>query len=182
MGHVATVGGILLSVVAAYAAARFNNIMDLLQLVFAFVNAPLFATFLLGMFWRRTTGHGAFYGLVAGTAAAAVHHGLTVPRGATVLLKGGWMGALLGLPPAHLYPSEMGQNFWTAIWAWSICFAATVLVSLVTRRQKSDDELRGLVYSLTPVERDHGLAWYLRPSTLGIAVLAAVVALNIVFW
>ncbi len=63
MGHVATVVGIALSVAAAYATTRFNNIMDMLQLVFAFVNAPLFATFLLGMFWRRATGHGAFFGL-----------------------------------------------------------------------------------------------------------------------
>jgi SSS family solute:Na+ symporter len=52
---------------------RFKNIMDMLQLVFSFVNAPLFATFLLGMFWRRTTGHGAFWGLVSGTLAAAGH-------------------------------------------------------------------------------------------------------------
>ena len=76
MGRIATVGGILLSVGAAYVAGTFNNIMDLLQLVFAFVNAPLFATFALGMFWRRSTGHGAFAGLLAGTLAAAVHHGL----------------------------------------------------------------------------------------------------------
>ena len=69
----------LLSVAAAYLAPAFNNIMDLLQLVFAFVNAPLFATFLLGMFWKRTTGHGAFTGLLAGTLAAALHHGLTLP-------------------------------------------------------------------------------------------------------
>ncbi|HPV75063.1 MAG TPA: sodium:solute symporter family protein, partial [Gemmatimonadaceae bacterium] len=65
MGRVATVGGILLSVAAAYAAGAFNNIMEFLQLVFAFVNAPLFATFALGMFWKRSTGHGAFTGLVA---------------------------------------------------------------------------------------------------------------------
>ena len=56
--------------------------MELLQLVFAFVNAPLFATFFLGMFWRRTTGHGAFWGLLSGTVAAMVHHGLTLPAGA----------------------------------------------------------------------------------------------------
>ena len=68
----ATVVGILLSVAAAYAATQFNNIMDMLQLVFAFVNAPLFATFLLGMFWRRTTGHGAFFGLLSAPLAAAV--------------------------------------------------------------------------------------------------------------
>ena len=65
MGRWATVGGIMLSIATAYAAIRFNNIMDTLQLVFSFVNAPLFATFLLGMFWKRTTGHGAFTGLVA---------------------------------------------------------------------------------------------------------------------
>src|SRR6185369_1242601 len=67
MGRMATIFGILLSVAAAYMATRFNNIMDMLQLVFAFVNAPLFATFLQGMFWKRTTGHGAFSGLLAGT-------------------------------------------------------------------------------------------------------------------
>jgi SSS family solute:Na+ symporter len=77
MGRMATVFGVLVSRATAYAAMRFNNIMDMLQLVFSFVNAPLFATFLLGMFWKRTTGHGAFWGLVAGTGAAALHYELT---------------------------------------------------------------------------------------------------------
>src|SRR6266513_2378274 len=104
MGRAATVGGILLSVAAAYAATAFNNIMDFLQLVFAFVNAPLFATFLLGMFWKRTTGHGAFMGLLAGTTAAALHQGLTLPAAAMVGIKGGWLGPLL-----HRYPSEIGR-------------------------------------------------------------------------
>jgi SSS family solute:Na+ symporter len=176
MGHIATVGGILLSLVAAYAATKFNNIMDLLQLVFAFVNAPLFATFLLGMFWKRTTGHGAFLGLVLGTLAAAAHHGLTIPRGAETWLKGGWLGA------HHVYHSEMAQNFWTAVWAWSMCFGTTILISLLTRRTKTDDELRGLVYSLTPKERHPELAWYKQPATLGVIVMAAVIALNIIFW
>ena len=89
MGRAATVFGILISVAAAFVARQFNNIMDLLQLVFAFVNAPLFATFMLGMFWKRTTGHGAFTGLLSGTLAAAVHHGLTLPVGAVVGFKGG---------------------------------------------------------------------------------------------
>src|SRR5436190_12504132 len=71
MGRFATVFGVAISVAAAYVAASFNNIMDFLQLVFAFVNAPLFATFALGMFWKRATGHGAFAGLVAGTLGAA---------------------------------------------------------------------------------------------------------------
>ena len=73
--------GIVLSIATAYLAAQFNDIMDFLQLVFGFVNAPLFATFLLGMFWKRATGHGAFVGLLSGTAAAALTHGLTVAEG-----------------------------------------------------------------------------------------------------
>jgi len=70
MGRGATVFGILASIGAAFLASKFNNIMDMLQLVFGFVNAPLFATFLLGMFWKRSTGHGAFFGLLIGTACA----------------------------------------------------------------------------------------------------------------
>ena len=70
MGRMSTVVGILLSIATAYVARSFNNIMDLLQLVFAFINAPLFATFMLGMFWKRATAAGAFYGLLSGTLAA----------------------------------------------------------------------------------------------------------------
>jgi SSS family solute:Na+ symporter len=177
MGHAATVFGILFSVAAAYAATRFNNIMDMLQLVFAFVNAPLFATFLLGMFWRRATGHGAFFGLLIGTLAAAMHHGLTLPTGAMPGIKGGFLGAVV-----HVYPSEMAQNFWTAIIAWSSCFVATIVISLATRREKTDAELGGLVYALTPRIKDDELVWYKRPATLGIAVLALTLMLNIAFW
>jgi SSS family solute:Na+ symporter len=176
MGRWATVFGIALSVAAAYAAAHFNNIMDMLQLVFAFVNAPLFATFLLGMFWRRATGHGAFTGLLAGTGSAALHHGLTIPAGATPGIKGAWLGTAM-----HVYPSEMAQNFWTAICAWSVCFVVTIVISLFTRpRQK--EELAGLVYSLTERPHDEHLPWYKRPIMLGAAVLVIAVMLNLLFW
>jgi SSS family solute:Na+ symporter len=177
MGHTATVFGIVFSVAAAYATTRFNNIMDMLQLVFAFVNAPLFATFLLGMFWRRATGHGAFFGLLSGTAAAAIHHGLTLPHGAMPGLKGAFLGTSL-----HSYPSEMAQNFWTAIVAWTTCFLATIVISLVTQQNKSDEQLGGLVYSLTPRLTDGHLEWYKRPATLGILVLVLTLMLNIIFW
>jgi solute:Na+ symporter, SSS family len=175
MGRMATVFGVALSVGAAYATTRFNNIMDFLQLVFAFVNAPLFATFLLGMFWKRTTGHGAFAGLLSGTAAAALHHGLTLPAGAVAGIKGGW------LTTVHTYPSEMAQNFWTAIWAWTACFVITILVSVITKPRK-EEELVGLVYSLTERTRDEHLPWYQRPAWLGAGVLALALMLNIVFW
>ena len=86
VGRATTVVGTLLSVAAAYLAMRFNNIMDMLQLIFSFVNAPLFATFLLGMFWKRTTGHGAFWGLVAGTLAATMHYEVTAVVGGGSLI------------------------------------------------------------------------------------------------
>ena len=177
MGRATTVVGIGVSVAAAYFAARFNNIMDLLQLVFAFVNAPLFATFLLGMFWRRATGHGAFFGLLAGISAAAVHHGLTQPLGTVTVVKGGWLGHVV-----HVYPSEMAQNFWTAIFAWTACFLSTIAISLVTKTTKSDEQLRGLVRSLTPRQDMTGLRWYQRPVTIGSAILLLALILNIIFW
>ena len=174
MGRMATVFGIVLSVAAAYAATRFNNIMDFLQLVFAFVNAPLFATFLLGMFWKRTTGHAAFAGLLSGTAAAAIHQGLTLPVGAASGIKGGWLAIV------HVYPSEMAQNFWTAIWAWSLCFVVTIVVSLMTEARK-EQELVGLVYSLTKPVSDGHLPWYRTPAILGIGVLGLALILNVIF-
>jgi SSS family solute:Na+ symporter len=174
MGRIATVAGIGLSIAAAYAADRFNNIMDLLQLLFAFVNAPLFATFLLGMFWKRATGHGAFAGLLAGTAAAALHHGLTLPAGSATGIQGGWIAVL------HLYPSQMAQNFWTAIYAFGVCFLTTLAVSLLTK-PRPPRELAGLVYSLTPRVRVAGERWYARPAVLGAFVLAGAIVLNLIF-
>jgi len=175
MGRFATVAGVAISIAAAYVAASFNNIMDFLQLVFAFVNAPLFATFALGMFWKRTTGHGAFTGLVAGTLAAAVHHGLSLPAGASVGVKGGYLGVVT------TFPSELAQTFWTAIVAWTTCFVVTTLVSLVTR-PRAPDELRGLVYGLTPKPVDTSVPWYERPVALAVVVLAVTVILNAVFF
>ncbi len=174
MGRMATIGGVVLSIGAAYAATRFNNIMDALQLIFSLVNAPLFATFLLGMFWKRTTGHGAFTGLLAGTFAALLHHGLTLPMGETPGLHGAWISHV------HTYPSDMAQNFWTAIFAFSVNLLVTIAVSLVTR-PRPESELVGLVYSLTPKPVEGHLAWYEKPSSLAIAVLVMLVALNLVF-
>jgi solute:Na+ symporter, SSS family len=174
MGKIATVFGIGMSIGAAYAATRFNNIMDFLQLVFAFVNAPLFATFFLGMFWKRTTGHAAFTGLLSGTIAAALHHGLTLPAGAVPGIKGGWISVF------HQYPSEMAQNFWTAIWAWLVCFALTILVSLMTR-PREEGELVGLVYSLTERPSEREIAWYRRPVYQGLIVIVLAVLLNFAF-
>jgi len=174
MGRASTVGGILLSIAAAYAVSSFNNIMDALQLVFALVNAPLFATFLLGMFSKRTTGHGAFTGLLAGMTGALLHHGFTLPLGEAAGLHGGWIHIL------HRYPSDMAQNFWTAIFAFGINWVVTVAVSRLSA-PRAEPELVGLVYSLTPRPVEVDKQWYQHPTTWAVVVLVLAVILNIVF-
>ena len=169
VGRITTIVGTGLSVATAYVAQHYNNIMDILQLVFGFVNAPLFATFLLGMFWRRATGHGAFTGLLTGTGVAALTHGLTVAEH-----KGGWIA------PLHQFPSTMAQNFYIAIFAWTSCFLVTIMVSLLTT-PRPPEQLEGLVYGLTKVPHDTGVSWYRKPAPVAVLVVAVLLALNIWF-
>ncbi|NLI87061.1 MAG: sodium:solute symporter family protein [Bacteroidales bacterium] len=176
VGRLATIFGVLVSIAAAYLASMFGNIMDFLQTIFSMINAPLFAVIFLGMFWKRSTGHAAFTGLLAGFLIALLHHGLTVPAGATTLVKGGWIATL------HVYPVEMAQNFWTAIFAFTTSALVTVVISLLTRRTKSNDELVGLVYSLTPRMKEDHVVWYKRSSTLAVVVLLIATILTILFW
>lgn len=170
VGKMVTVAGILLSIVTAYIAKSFNNINDFLQLVFSFVNGPLFATFLLGMFWKRTTGHGAFFGLLAGTLAAAVTHGLTLAEG-----KGGW------IYPLYEIHSGMGQAFIVASVSWIANFCTTIIVSLFTK-PKPENELVGLVYSLTVKPSYHQDKWYLKVVPLGLILIIITIVLNIIFF
>lgn len=170
VGKFTTIAGILISVATAYVARSFNSIMDLLQLVFSFVNAPLFATFFLGMFWKRTTANGAFYGLLSGTAAAALTHGLTTAEG-----KGGWLGNI------HTFYSGTSHAFNIAWISFTVCFIVTALLSLVTK-PKPESELVGLVYSLTPKQKDAAKVWYKNPLVLGVVILIATLVLNIIFY
>lgn len=169
VGRLATIFGILASIGTAYLAKGFNNIMDFLQLVFGFVNAPLFATFALGMFWKRSTGHGAFFGLISGTVAAGLTYNLTTAEG-----KGG------GIANLHTYGSTMAQSFMVAIIAFSTCFVVTIIISLFTKPHPKE-KLIGLVYSLTQKAKMKHIVWYKRPVTLGIIVLILTLILNLIF-
>jgi SSS family solute:Na+ symporter len=161
MGRIATVAGVLISVGAAYLALQFSNIMDYLQLIFSFVNAPLLATFLLGMFSKRTTPNGAFWGLTSGTAAAALHF-LAVRR-----------------ELVH-YSSDMAANFYGAIYAWAVCFVLTLLISFFTQ-PRAEAELVGLVYSLTEKPSYKRLPWLNRPATLALLVAVLTILLNWIY-
>ena len=162
MGRVATIVAVVAGVLTAFIVLHFNNLMDYLQALFSIFNAPLFATFLLGMFWKRTTGHGAFWGLLCGLVGSTTHY---------VLYRAGVI---------HYY-SPMGANFFQAMWAFGIGVAVTVVVTLMTK-PRPENELVGLVYSLTPRPELAHLPWYERPGMIALGVLGLCLILNIIFW
>ena len=173
MGRVTTIVGILLSVGTAYLAMQFNTIMDYIQAIFSWVNAPLFATMLLGMFWKRTTSTAAFFGLIGGMIVSF-----------TIFL----LFKLDAMPPDLAqfltftdHPSDMTRNLWQASWAWMVCFALTVAISLVTK-PKTDAELVGLVKGMTPDVGGEHVAFWRQPAFWAAISLILVIALNAYFW
>ena len=164
VGRIVTVAGVLISVATAYLAARSPSIMDFTQTVFGFVNAPLLATFLFGMFWKKTTPWGGFFGLIIGILTATVH----------------WIMTNNGI--VFHYDTPQAGNFWRATIAFVAGALGTWLISLATT-PKPVEELRGLVYSETPrPESDKHLVWYERPVILAVVVLIVVVVVNLLFW
>ncbi len=176
MAKIATIGGIILAMGCALIAAKYNNIMAILQLVFGFVNAPLFATFLMGMFTKRSNNAGAFWGLLIGTGTAVVFHGLSWVTGNGPGVKGAWIAQVFE------YPKDLSQSFMVAIVAFSVTFIINASLSFTSRRNKTDEELAGLVYSLTPKQLSGHEIWIMRPAVLGTIVMIAVIILNIIFW
>ena len=157
VGRTATVAATGLSIATAYIVLSFNNLMDYVQLLFSFFNAPLFATFLLGMFTRWATPMGGFVGLVAGTLAAGLHY---------LAYRSHWIP----------YGSDMTANFYGAICAWTVCFVVTVGVSGVTRR-KPLEELAGLVYEPQEAGSNSKMPWVFAG-----VVAVALASLNWIFY
>jgi SSS family solute:Na+ symporter len=162
MGRVATVAGTIISIGTAYLVMGYNSIMDYMQLLFSFFNAPLFATFLLGMFWKRTTPWAAFWGLLIGIFTSVGHY--------VLMTKG-----------IFHYASPMAGNFWSATIAWTTCFIATIIISFFTK-PKPEDELWGLCWGMTKKVEKVKLIWYKRPEVLAISALLLTVVLNLIFW
>lgn len=173
VGRWATVAATFVAVGTAIFASSYSNVMDYLQTLFGFFNAPLFATFILGMFWKRMTATAGWTGLVSGTLAAIV----VAVLGTDVL--GPLSLGVIGL-------SGQGASFVAAGAAFVVDIVVSVVVTLVTQ-PRPESELRGLVYSLTPRADFHDdsegvLAWYQKPNVLAGIGLAMVAVLNIVFW
>jgi solute:Na+ symporter, SSS family len=172
VGRVITVIATVAAMGTALIASQYSNLMDYLQLLFSFFNAPLFATFILGMFWKRMTPTAGWVGLVTGTLTAVV---------IAVLSEDAFGTYSLGVLPL----AGQGASFVAAGVAFVVDILVSYVVSIATR-PKPDEQLRGLVYSLTPKEsfhdpRDDRDAWYQRPTLLAGIALVMVIALNVIF-
>jgi SSS family solute:Na+ symporter len=170
MGRAATIVGVLISLVTAYWAKSFPSIMDYMQAIFSWVNAPLFATMLLGMFVIWITPSGAFWGLILGMGSSIIMY---------LAVKFQWIS--LSLITMSDVSSDMAANFWRAWWAWLICFGATIVISLFTKK-KPKEELVGLVKGLTPETIDKELKLIQKPEFWGIISLIVLIILNIYYW
>ena len=170
MGRVATIAGILISIVTAYWAKSMPTIMDYMQAIFSWVNAPLFATMLLGMFVKWITPNGAFWGLLAGM-------GSSFPL--FLAVKFDWISK--SLITMSDVASDMAANFWRAWWAWLICFIVTIVISFFTSK-KPDQELVGLVKGLTEESVGKPVPLIRKPEFWGAISLVILIVLNIYFW
>ena len=172
VGRIATVAATAIAIFTATLASNFSNIMDYLQVLFGFFNAPLFATFILGMFWKRMTATAGWVGLVSGTLSAVLVAFLTEDA------FGSWSTGVIPL-------AGQGAAFLAASTAFVVDIVLSVVVSLATK-PKPVEELRGLVYSETPKEErtdpnEAGYPWYRRTLPLAGVALAMVIVLNVIF-
>jgi SSS family solute:Na+ symporter len=170
VGRWCTILGVLVSIGTAYLVMQFLSIMDYVQALFSFFIAPLFGTVILGMLWKRATGPGGFWGLLAGTVSSV----------------GMW--AWVKVDPSALryialspYAKDMAENMYRALWSWIICVVVTVVVSILTR-PKPVSELTGLVYGATEIPSDGDLPMWKRPLFWAVVVAVVFGILNILVW
>jgi len=169
-GRWCTVIGVGISIATTYIVMNFQSIMDYMQALFSFFIAPLFATLLLGMFWRRTTRPAGFWGLLCGMSTAigiflATRFGLLDPRYVTLSETA----------------SDMALNMWQAAWSFVVNFTVTVVVSLLTK-PRPIEELAGVVYGVSAVPHEGPSPWYRRPAFWAGVSFAIFLVLNVIFW
>jgi len=170
MGRWVTVLGVVVSIGTAYLVMNAQSIMDYVQSLFSFFIAPLFGTVILGMLWKRATKAGGFWGLLAGTLSSVGMYtwGKLDPSAVRYLALSD-------------KAQDQAQNMFRALWCWLICVIVTVVVSLVTK-PKSDEELKDLVYGLTPIPKQERVSLFHSPIFWGVVVAVAFLILQIIFW
>ena len=170
MGRWTTVAGVLISIATAYLVMGFASIMDYVQALFSFFIAPLFGTVVLGMLWKRASGPGGFWGLLAGTLSSI---------GMWAWVKADH--AALRYVALSSSAQDMAENMYRALWSWIVCVVVTVIVSYATK-PKLEEELSGLVYGVTALPNESAAPVYERPMFWAVIVTVGFVVLNILFW
>jgi SSS family solute:Na+ symporter len=168
VGRIATVAGVIVGIGTAFIAAGYNNIMNYIQALFSLINAPLFATFIVGMFWKRMTAWAGFWSLLLGTLSSLTLY-------------------LLYLGDVVPFNSDLEESFWGAGLAFVTAVVVAVAVTLFTP-SKPENELRGLVYGLAGSSTS-GTAvlsadkvWWRNPAVLGGIAVALAIVLYIPLW
>jgi solute:Na+ symporter, SSS family len=170
MGRWCTMIGLFISIGAAYLAMKSPSLMDYVQNLFGFFIAPLFGTVLLGMMWKRVTKAAGFWGLLAGTTSSVTMYFLMKSNSR-------WVSVFALSPEAK----GLAQAMYQSLWSCTTCVIVTVLVTMFTK-PRPDSELVGLVYSLTDVAKEEHTSVLQKPLFWGIAALAVLTILQIIFW
>jgi SSS family solute:Na+ symporter len=144
--------------------------MDYAVQLFSFFVAPLFGTVIVGMLWQRATDKGGFWGLVSGTLTS-IGLWLWVVKDPSAL-------RYVALSPDA---KDMAENMYRALWAWIVCVAVTIVVSLMTK-PRSRAELEGLVMGASAIPTSEPGRWYQEPIFWGSIIAVVFVILNIVLW
>ncbi len=170
VGRWCTILGVILSIGTAYFVTQFKSIMDYMQALVSFFIAPLFATVIIGMLWKRATPKAGFWGLLAGTVSSIAMY-------TAVKIHPAYLSVIALSPNAK----DMAENLYRALWSWIICVVVTIVVSLFTT-PKPATELTGLVYGFTTIPSDKALPLYRRPIFWAGGVAIFFAALQWMFW
>ena len=170
VGRISIIAGVIVSIIAAYVVQQFHGIMDYVQALFSIFVAPLLATILFGMFWKRATRMAGFLGLLTGILFSA---------GLFLWVK--FNPAALATVALSPDAKPMAENVFRALWAFLFAAIVVIVVSLCTK-PRPVAELEGLVYGATKLPKEEPVPFYKKEWAWATLVIVIFVALNIIFW
>src|SRR5271170_3498352 len=170
VGRWATILGIVVSIGTAYLVMNAQGIMDYVQALFTFFIAPLLGTILLGMFWKRATAAGGFWGLLAGTTTS-------ISLFIWVKLSPSALSIVAFSPDAK----DLAENLYRALWSWWVCVLVTIIVSYFGK-PRPEAELKGLVYGATVLPNEGPVPLIKNHWFWAAVVIVIFFVLNLVFF
>jgi SSS family solute:Na+ symporter len=168
VGRIATVAGVVIGIGTAFIASGYSNIQNYIQALFSLFNAPLFATFIVGMFWKRMSAWAGFWSLLLGFLSSLTLY-------------------LLYLGDVIHFNSDLEESFWGAGTAFVVAVVVAFAVTWFTP-PKPESELQGLVYGMAgnatsgEVIISGERVWWRNPVLLGGIAVALALVFYIPIW